>query len=237
MTPGNVCVFWDSASPPYIRVARPTAATLSGQLLKIRTRIRLTAAPGRPRDDTTSSSTAARIARRVLGRRPVGRGVAARPGWPAGPRRWPGWRGRLGRARGEACDGLAGGPAARRADRARAGAATDPPGRDPARRPPAEGATAAAGRVEQPLDRPRQPGLGQVAHDPGALDEADLAVLLGDDDDHRVGLLGDAEGGAVARPEALGVDRGLGQRQERPGGDDPVVADDHRAIVERRLRA
>jgi hypothetical protein len=30
------------------------------------------------------------------------------------------------------------------------------------------------------------------------------------------------------------VDRSLGQRQERSGRDDPTVADDHRAIVERR---
>ena len=44
------------------------------------------------------------------------------------------------------------------------------------------------------------------------------------------------EGGPMARPEPLGVDRRLGQRQQRPGRDDPVVADDHRAVVERRLR-
>ena len=40
----------------------------------------------------------------------------------------------------------------------------------------------------------------------------------------------------MARPEPLGVDGHLGQRQERPGRDDPLVADDHRAVVERRLR-
>ena len=40
----------------------------------------------------------------------------------------------------------------------------------------------------------RQLELVEVAHDPGALDEADLAVLLGDDHDDRVGLLGRARG-------------------------------------------
>ena len=37
----------------------------------------------------------------------------------------------------------------------------------------------------------------------------------------------------MARPEPLGVDRHLGQRQERAGGEDHLVADDHRAVVER----
>ena len=127
---------------------------------------------------------------------------------------------------------------ARRNGRARAAAATVPRARraGPAGRQPS-GSTTAAGRVEQALDRAREPGLGQVADDPGALDEADLAVLLGDDDDDRVGLLGDPEGRPMPRPEPLGVDRRLGQRQERAGRDDPVVADDDRAVVERRLRA
>ena len=91
---------------------------------------------------------------------------------------------------------------------------------------------APAGRIEEALDRPGQTRLGQVAHDPGPLDQADLAVLLGDHDDHRIGLLGDPEGRAVARPEPLGVDGRLGERQERPGGHDLVLADDHRAIVQ-----
>ena len=38
-------MFCDSVSPPYIRVASPTAASLRGQLLKIRLKIRLTAGP------------------------------------------------------------------------------------------------------------------------------------------------------------------------------------------------
>ena len=40
----------------------------------------------------------------------------------------------------------------------------------------------------------------------------------------------------MARAEALGVDGHLGQRQQRPGGEDHLVADDHRAVVERRFR-
>ena len=59
-------------------------------------------------------------------------------------------------------------------------------------------------------------------------------VLLGDHDDERVGLLGDAEGRPVAGPEALGVDRRLGERQQRAGREDRVAADDDGAVVERR---
>ena len=100
----------------------------------------------------------------------------------------------------------------------------------------AERVDAAAGWVEHALDGAGEPGLGQVADDAGTLDQADLPVLLGDDDDDRVGLLGDAERRTVTGPEALGLDRRLGQRQERPGRHDPVVADDHRPVVERRFR-
>jgi hypothetical protein len=94
----------------------------------------------------------------------------------------------------------------------------------------------AVGRVEQGLDGPGQPRLVEVAYDPRPFDEADLAVLLGHDHDHRVGLLGDAQGGPMARPEPLGVDGRLGQREQRPGRDHPVVADDHGAVVERGFR-
>ena len=85
----------------------------------------------------------------------------------------------------------------------------------------AEGAApTTAVRVEQAAERPGELALVEVAHDARALDEADLAVLLGHDDDDGIGLLGDAEGGAMARPEALGLDGRLGQRQERAGGED-----------------
>src|SRR5690242_3127027 len=43
---------------------------------------------------------------------------------------------------------------------------------------PDERAAAATLRVEEALDRAREPGLGQVADDPRPLDQADLAVLL-----------------------------------------------------------
>ena len=97
-------------------------------------------------------------------------------------------------------------------------------------------ATRTFGRPHQGPDRPSQLGLIQVADDPGPLDETDLAVLLRDDDDERVGLLGDPESGPVAGPEALGVDRHLGQGQQGAGCEDGLVANDHRSVVERRLR-
>ena len=84
--------------------------------------------------------------------------------------------------------------------------------------------------------RPRQLRLVEVAPDPGPLDEADLAGLLGDDDHDRVGLLGDPERGPVAGPVALRLDRRLGQRQEGAGGEDRLATDDDRAVVERRPR-
>ena len=148
-------------------------------------------------------------------------GKRAAPAGPAGPRdRW-----------------RHGGPGATAPDEP---AEVGQPRRAPAAvgrrpRPPADPA-AAVGRGEERPDRLRQLRLAEVADDPGPLDEADLAVLLGDDDDDRVGLLGDPEGRPVARPEPLGVDRHLGQRQEGAGGEDRLVADDHRPVVERRPR-
>ncbi len=49
MRPSYDCVFWDRTRPLYISVARPIAASLRGQLWTIRRRIRVTAAPVRPR--------------------------------------------------------------------------------------------------------------------------------------------------------------------------------------------
>ena len=40
----------------------------------------------------------------------------------------------------------------------------------------------------------------------------------------------------MARPEALPVDRGLGQRQQHRGGHDLLDADDHGTIVKRGVR-
>ena len=55
--------------------------------------------------------------------------------------------------------------------------------------------------LEQIDERLGKARLVEVAHDPAALDEADRARLLADHDDYRVGLLGDAERGAVARAQ------------------------------------
>ncbi len=62
-------------------------------------------------------------------------------------------------------------------------------------------------------------------------------MLLGHEDDDRIGLLGDPEGGPMARPEALWLDRRLRQRQHRTRRQDLLAPDDDRAIVERRPRA
>ena len=130
-------------------------------------------------------------------------------------------------------------PSARRApDRApEAGhlAARRPGHRDRADRAaaaPDERSAALAGPEEPGRARLRQLGLVEVAPDPRALDEADLAALLADDDHDGVGLLGDPEGRPVARPEPLDLDRRLGQRQERARGDDLLAADDDRTVVE-----
>src|SRR3954453_4442802 len=67
-------------------------------------------------------------------------------------------------------------------------------------RAPAEDRTPRGGRIEQARDCPRQQRLVQVAHDPRALHEAHLAVLLRDEHDDCIGLLGDAQRGTMARP-------------------------------------
>ena len=142
-------------------------------------------------------------------------------------------------------------PATRLAGAARRADATD------AREPGRTGCEAAAGSASRPRRGPRWRPASRAPRRPPAgssspriarmssgsvrfrtirraLDKADLAVLLGDDDDDRVGLLGDPERGPVAGPEPLAVDGGLRQRQHGAGGHDPVVADDHRAVMERR---
>ena len=223
----SVWVFCESARPPYISVARPIAASLSGQLWTIEPeepphRGARAAAGGRrhrrgggcTRDGSGAIGSARRSRR---GRRSRGRREAE----PLRPSDVGGVAGRAGRRRGRL-----------RPRAATGGRPTNrPSSRSRGARPPSRGrGWRTASRAPRAGRRPGravpgsrgQAGLGQVAHDPGALDEADLAVLLGHDDDDRVGLLGDPEGRPMARPEALGVDRRLGQRQERAGGDDPA---------------
>ena len=249
MPPVYVCVFCDRASPPYIRVASPTAASFEWPVIEEApedpSHRRARAAVGA----MAASSTAAGGGVLVLAAaRPFAVGTAVADvaaaevcaGGGAGAGR------RLGHGR--LRHGLGGRRHSGRLWFARAGPAPDETTEFTQTRrspfttaplvcvPQAERVDPPAGRIEQSLDGTGQPGLGQVAHDPGALDQADLAVLLGDDDHDRIGLFGDAEGGPMTRPEALGLDRRLGQRQERPGRHDPVVADDHGPVVERRLR-
>jgi hypothetical protein len=72
-----------------------------------------------------------------------------------------------------------------------------------------------------------------VAGEAAAVGEGDLRRLLADDDDERVGLLGQAERGAVPRAEALVGDGELRERQDHAGRDDGVALDEHGAVVER----
>src|SRR5439155_13421709 len=80
---------------------------------------------------------------------------------------------------------------------------------------PAQGAAqraTAASRSEEGADRPGELRLAQVPHDPGPLDETDLAVLLRHDDDGRIRLLRDPESRPVAGPEPPRRDRHRGPR-------------------------
>ena len=90
--------------------------------------------------------------------------------------------------------------------------------------------------LEQIDERLREPRLIEVADDAAALDEADLAGLLADDDDDRVRLLGDAERGPVARSEPPRICPCLRQRQCHARSYDAVIAHDHGAVVQRRVR-
>src|SRR6266581_2711656 len=98
---------------------------------------------------------------------------------------------------------------------------------------PAENRPPARRRVQERLERPGELGLRDVPDDPRPFHDADLVVLLGDHDHHRVGLLGDPQCGPVARPESLRVDGGLRERQQRAGRQDRLVADDDRPVVKR----
>jgi hypothetical protein len=62
--------------------------------------------------------------------------------------------------------------------------------------------------------------------------EADRSALLGHDHDDGVGLLGDAEGGAVPRPEGLIERLDVRHREKHASFDDAEIADDDGAIVE-----
>ena len=198
-----------------------TAASLSGQFRTTRSRARLI--DGRRRRRGSCRGRGPRRRRRSAGRR------RGQPSWP-GRRRWT--------SAGDPAAARAPTPARSAADRP--AQARDPPGSGSGDRDGADRAGSAlderpAGlaRAEELDDRPRELGLVQVAPDPRPLDEADLAALLADDDDDRVGVGGDPERGPMAGPEPLGLDGQLGQRQERAGGDDLLAADDDRPVVER----
>ena len=92
-----------------------------------------------------------------------------------------------------------------------------PPGPPRPRPPGTVGASSSAGQG------PLQLGLGRHPDDPCPLHHAHLAVLLGDHDGDGVRVLGDPQGGAVTRPEAL-RERHLGEREggrRRPAPKSP----------------
>src|SRR5262249_16260906 len=89
---------------------------------------------------------------------------------------------------------------------------------------------------QQPLQRGAQRGGVHVARDLPLAHQRDHAVLLGDDDGERVGLLGEADGRPVARAEGLRDGRVGGEREEAAGGGDATVLDDQRPVVKRRTR-
>ena len=80
-------MFWDRASPPYISVARPTAASLSGQLWTRRRRIRVTAGPGGRRGDGGIVGRCGRRGPALAGVRPFAVGTATRRGRAPRPAR------------------------------------------------------------------------------------------------------------------------------------------------------
>src|SRR6266542_228182 len=195
--PRHSLEFWARTSPTYSSDARPTAASLSGQLW----------------------TTIAR--RRLTGASPWRAGRRHRTGIVVGPVAvHPG-----------GAQAAQAGPAADHT--AEIGQARSPPaGLRPAGQAgsPAEDRAPPRGRVHECLEGPRKLGLREVPDDPRPLHDADLVVLLGDHDDHRIGLLGDPEGGPVARPEAFRVNGGLRERQQGAGRQDGFVADDYRPV-------
>ena len=76
----------------------------------------------------------------------------------------------------------------------------------------------------------------EAALDLSVDDDRDAAGLLGHDDRHRVVLLGQADRGAMPRPELLAQLRVHRQRQEAGGRRDAIVLHDDRAVVQRRRR-
>ena len=66
--------------------------------------------------------------------------------------------------------------------------------------------------------------------------QRDDARLLRHHHRHRVRVLGDADGGAVAAAQLARELRVHGQGQEAGGGGHAVALDDHRAVVQRRAR-
>ena len=209
-SPGQVREFSAEHEPAYRTVARTIAPSLSGQLRTRKSATRLTrlgprGAAGGAR--VAGAGASARPSARRRRRRPAAAAACAAATAAPRPARRTRTRGRRGRA---APRSALPGPRMR---------------------------AAAAWLCRSSADEAAaQPLLVEVAHDPAALDEADAPGLLADHDRDRVGLLGDAQRGAVARAEALAVTRwSRTAAAPTPAATMPVVADDHGAVVERRV--
>jgi len=77
------------------------------------------------------------------------------------------------------------------------------------------------------FDRPRKPAIAG---------DRNRAGFFGNDDDDRIGLLAQAECGAMPRPDAPLRERLLCERKKTARGFDDMLSNDRGAIVERRSR-
>ena len=92
------------------------------------------------------------------------------------------------------------------------------------------------GRGEKAVEPLTQLVLVDAARDVTAHRQAHGPALLADHDGHRVGLLGDAQGRAMARAVVLERALALGQRQHHTGRHDLVALHQHGPVVKRIAR-
>ena len=111
-------------------------------------------------------------------------------------------------------------------------------GRRSARGSPAERAAPPAGRVEERPDRPGQLPASVRLRTIRARSTRLIWPFSSETTTTTASVCSVIPSAARWRVPNRSVWIGrLGQRQERAGGDDPVLADDHRAVVERRSAA
>ena len=105
--------------------------------------------------------------------------------------------------------------------------------------PPTRGAGRSGGRSgaagEHFAEALFKVGRGHAACQPAAVGDGDAARFFADDDGHGVGLLGDAEGRAVAQTQRARDVVVVADGEDAAGGLDAVVGDDHGAVVQGRV--